>query len=156
MRNQTVTEGMKQALSGERTCEIVKSNITTRAPPYPYVSYTVTSRRNPAGGTDGRLSVGVYVKNYTQVWSVTVQSDRDEEAGRIAGKLHAWFQRTGRLYLCDNGITVQSVEPVGNRDHLLTVRYEYRRGFDVKFTCQDVMEFEEPVIESVELKEGRF
>ena len=40
----------------------------------------------------------------------------------------------------DNGVIVQSVTNITNRDNILTVEYEYKNGFDVVFYLFDETE----------------
>ena len=54
----------------------------------------------------------------------------------------------------DNGVTVQSVTNVTNRDNILTVEYEYKNGFDVVFYLFDETENninKSGIVETVEL-----
>lgn len=109
------------------------ANQTAPIPAYPYVSYTVTQ---PIVSDNKGYSIeanGTRHKSLVQVWSFTVQSDDDEEALNIAMLAYDWFSLIGNTYLYDRDIVVQSVGNVTNRDNLLSIEYEYRRGFDVYF-----------------------
>lgn len=114
-------------------CPVIRSNQTAPIPKYPYISYTITT---PVVSDAKGYSIskdGTRYKSLVQVWSFTVQSDDDEEANNVALQAYDWFAAVGNLYLSDNGIVPQRVRNVSNRDNLLTIEYEYRRGFDVDF-----------------------
>ena len=44
-----------------------------------------------------------------------------------------YFALSGNTYLSDNNIIAQRVQSITSRDNLLTIDYEYRKGFDVDF-----------------------
>lgn len=150
--NSVIAEGIVLALEGEGPCPVVKSNVINKTPPYPYLSFTITSQTLPQRGTDGRLEIGIYSILTEQVWSFTIQSDDENEAVRLARKTWQWFRRAGLLYLSDNEIAVRSVGAIGNRDVFLGSRYEYRQGFDVTFALTDILRFDEPIIETAKLE----
>ena len=117
----------------ERPCTVVMANQTAPIPPYPYVSYTITTPLTAAGGTYGIAEDGTRYRELKQVWSFTVQSDSDTESQILALKIYDWFSLVGRVDLEDNGIIAESVTSVNNRDNLLSIEYEYRNGLDVTF-----------------------
>lgn len=84
----------------------------------------------------------------TQTWSFTVQGSDDDETMDIAMKVRDWLEETGHLELSDSGIIVQSVSAVQNRDTMLTVDYEYRKGFDAVLSM--INEVQEPADETIE------
>lgn len=112
-------------------CVVIKSNISGHTPDYPYISFTVTSR----GGNSGRYGCtgSTYRKQVKVRYSWTVQSNSDSQAETIADTLHDWFELTGYQFFRDNGIGIASVEDITNRDNLITIQYEYRKGFDTEF-----------------------
>lgn len=128
-----VCRGLKEYLN----CTVFCSNQNTEKPSYPYISYTVTTPMSENKGTYGEYSDGMARKAVTQTWSITALSDKDLESLTLANKAREWLDYAGSTYLNDNGVIVQSVTAVNNRDNLLTVGYEYRNGFDVFFTCFD-------------------
>lgn len=130
---ETVVKGLKQYLN----CPVIKSNQAAEPPPYPYVSYTVTTPIGHNRGTHGEYDDGVARKPVTHTWSITVQSDDDIECMTLANKAHDWLDYVGTTYLSDNKVTVQSVTDVQNRDNFLTADYEYKKGFDCFFNCFD-------------------
>lgn len=120
-------------LKKELNIPVIRSNQTGPAPAYPYLSYTITTLINDSNGTWGEYKDNYHRKPFTQVWSITVQSDDASECMELCLKARNWIDHTGTVYLQDNEIIVQSVGAVNNRDNLITVDYEHRMGFDVTF-----------------------
>lgn len=121
-------------------CPVIMANQTSPTPEYPYMSYTITT---PVGANMGGYSVaedGTRYKPMTQTWSFTSQSDDDVEAFLVAMEAFDWFSLTGNTLLSDNGIVAQRVGSIGNRDNLISIEYEYRRGFDVEFLLMHTLE----------------
>lgn len=125
----TVASGLRDYLG----CPVVRSNQNEEPPPYPYCSYTITQLMSENKGTYGEYEDGTDRKPFTQTWSITVQSGDSSESMTLAVKAHEWLDHIGRIYLNDNGVIIQSVGNISNRDNILTVEYEYRNGFDVVF-----------------------
>lgn len=145
--NLVITEGLK-AVTG---CEVVKSNLAgVPIPPYPYISFSILSTETRRGTYSGK---GVRYMPLTQTWSFTVQGDDDDEAMEKAMEARDWLEEAGRLQLGDHGIIVQRVDAVQNRDTLLTVNYEYRKGFDAVLSLMNlVQEPEEETIEKANIE----
>lgn len=145
--NRVIAEGLK-AVTG---CEVVKANLTKAPiPPYPYISFSITQ-------TETRR--GTYSKGekcympLSQTWSITVQGENDDEALQKAMEARDWLEEVGRLELADQGIVVSRVGAIHNRDTLLTLEYEYRKGFDVVFSLMNVVDSErKEVIEQAEIR----
>lgn len=114
-----------------RPCRVVLRNQTAKAPPYPYVAYTVTGPGTLAEGTYNECGDGTLFMPLAQTWSFTVQSDRSGEAAQLALRAVDFFSMAGRAWLEDRGIVARRVGAVNNRDNLLTNQFEYRCGFDV-------------------------
>ena len=138
----TVAKGLKEYLK----CPVIRSNQNKEPPAYPYVSYTITTLMSENKGTYGVYEDGKDRKPFKQIWSITVQSDDDTESVDLAVKAHQWLDHIGRVYLNDNNVYVQSVGGISNRDNILTVEYEYRKGFDVVFELFNVVD--NPIAES--------
>lgn len=147
--NVVITEGLK-AVTG---CEVVKSNLANAPiPGYPYISFTITNTDTKKGAY--AVSGDSRSIPLTQTWSFTVQSDQDNEAQIKAMEARDWLEDTGRLYLADRGIIVQSVGAITNRDTLLTVQYEYRKGFDAVLSLVSMTaDQEKETIEHADMKE---
>lgn len=134
-------------------CEVVKSNIANAPiPPYPYISFTILNtdtRKGTYSASEGKRYIPL-----TQTWSFTVQGDKDNETQLVAMKAKDWLEETGRHCLSDNGIVLRSVGAITNRDTLLTVGYEYRKGFDAVLAIMNTVagEFVE-TIDSAEINE---
>lgn len=141
--NFVIVEKLKEVTG----CEVVKSNLSNAPLPiYPYISFTILNT-DTKKGTYGTYGTGRFI-GLTQTWSFTVQSDKDSEAQRKAMLAKDWLEEAGRVYLADHGIVVQSAGPISNRDTLLSVQYEYRKGFDTVFSL--VNEMQEPEMETIE------
>ena len=63
--------------------------------------------------------------------------NKDNDAQRIPLLAKDWLEEAGRIDLNDGGVVVQSVGDISNRDTLLTVGYEFRKGFDVVFSLMN-------------------
>lgn len=146
--NVLITDGLKEVTGRE----VVKANLANAPiPPYPYLSFSIlnTDTRKGTYSLDG----GKRYMPLAQTWSFTVQGNRDNEVQLIAMKAKDWLEETGRTYLSDEGIIVQSVGAITNRDSLLTVGYEYRKGFDAVFTMMNMTDDQnQEIIEQAELK----
>ncbi len=134
-----VVKGLKKFLQ----IPVIRGNQNAEPPKYPYLSYNVTTVTGENNGTYGEYSDGVDRKPVTQTWSITVQSDDESEALRLASKAHDWLDHIGRAYLSDNHIIVQSVTSVTSRDSILTIKKKKKKGFDIVFWLYD--EIENPI-----------
>ena len=130
---------------------VILANQHSPAPSYPYVSFTVTSLKTGNNGTYSSCHDGVFYKHFRQRWSFTTQSDDDDQCSEITLKAYDWFSQIGITYLSDNEIYIERLEDISNRDNLITIQYEYRRGFDVTFVVMDVIEYDFETIDTVNL-----
>lgn len=129
-----IVNGLQEWLAGKGyNASVIMANQTTPIPAYPYIAYTVTTPVVADMKTYGILSTGTRIKPITQRWSFTVQSGDATEADNVVMTAYDWFVLAGNTYLSDNGIVVKRVENITNRDNLVSIEYEYRRGFDVEF-----------------------
>lgn len=145
--NIAITEGLKRVTG----CEIVKANLANAPiPPYPYISFTILNWSTKKG-TYSKQENETYIQG-KQTWSFTVQGIQDDEAFQTAQLARDWFEESGRLYLNDNRIVIQSVGEITNRDTLLTLDYEYRKGFDVVLSLMNVIKDNTETMEQAELK----
>ena len=134
MRRAVVT-GLKDYLK----CPVIRSNQTGEPPAYPYCSYTITTLMSQNNGTYGEYADGMQTKPFKQIWSITVQSENDSESVELTVKAREWFDNVGTTFLSDCNVIVESVGGVTNRDNIITINYEYRKGFDVTFWLLDVI-----------------
>lgn len=134
-------------------CEVVKANMAgAKIPKYPYISFTVLNTDTRKGTYS--VASGMRFIPLMQTWSFTVQGDKDNEAQQAAMRAKDWLGETGRCCLNDNGIVVQSVGAITSRDTLLTIDYEYRKGFDAVLSIMNAVDGEnEETIEHAEIKE---
>lgn len=147
-----IVKGLKQELN----MPVIRSNQTGPAPAYPYLSYTITSLISDKNGTWGEYEDGMHRKPGTQTWSLTVQSDKADEAMALCIQARDWLDHTGSVHLKDNKIIIQSVGAVTNRDNLITIEYENRFGFDfVIWLLNETGNLQEQtgIIEEVEIKD---
>lgn len=135
----TVVKGLRAYLD----CPVIRSNQTAELPPYPYISYTVTTLMSANRGTYGEWGDGIARKQVTTTWSITALSDDNAESVALAMKAREWLELVGQTYLNDNKVIVQSVGAITNRDNILTYGYEYRNGFDCVFWCHDEVKMPE-------------
>lgn len=131
-----VVEGLKNYVQRP----VIMQNQAAPPPEYPYLSYTITTLAGENKGTYGEYADGTQRKSLTQIWSLSAQSDKESESVFYASKAREWFDNVGTTYLNDNGVIVQSVGSITNRDNLLTVGYEYKKGFDITFVIEDVID----------------
>lgn len=135
-----INKAIITGLENELSCPVIFANQTAKAPPYPYCSFTITSLQGKQKGTFGICEDGIYRREIFQTWSFTVQSGDDDEAMKLALKAHDFFTLRGKLELSDEGVVVQNVTQINNRDNLITIEYEHRYGFDVTFSlCSEVI-----------------
>lgn len=135
----TVVKGLRAYLD----CPVIRSNQTAELPPYPYISYTVTTLMSANRGTYGEWDDGIARKQVTTTWSITALSGDNAESVALAMKAREWLELVGQTYLNDNKVIVQSVGAITNRDNILTYGYEYRNGFDCVFWCHDEVKMPE-------------
>lgn len=126
--NKTIVNGLKQACG----CEVIRANQTSTLPKYPFLSFNIITPLKIKGGTYSEYE-DMKEKEITQVWSFTVQSDSDMEALALAYTAHEWLEDTGTLQLSESGIVARKISDISNRDNLVSVDYEYRKGFDATF-----------------------
>lgn len=117
--------------------EVIQGNQTALPPSYPYGTYNVTTIAGANNGTWQVDADGKARKRVRSIWSFSWLSDDWDESVTLAIKAKNWFEHTGRAWLSEKGITVQSVTEITNRDNILTVEYERKNGFDVVFYVYD-------------------
>lgn len=139
---ETVVTGIKNYLQ----IPFIQSNQNAEPPDYPFLSFTVIKLESENKGTWGEYDDGKDRKAVTQTWSISSLSNDENESIENASKAREWLDYVGRLFLKDNGVIVQSVGAITNRDNVLTTEYEYRNGFDVVFYMMN--EVTNPLTES--------
>lgn len=130
---QTVASGLREYLG----INVIRANQTATAPAYPYATYNVTTIAQANNGTYQQHDDGIDRKMVRSVWSLTILAKDWDESVELATKAREWFEHTGRAWLAEHGITVQSTTDINNRDNILTVEYERKNGFDVFFYVFD-------------------
>lgn len=131
-----VVKGLREYLN----CPVIRSNQNETPPDYPFISYTITTPMSENNGTYGEYEDGTDRKPFTQVWSISALSNDDTESVTLACKTREWFDSVGTLYLNDNNVIIQKIGDITNRDNILTVEYEYKKGFDIVLYLFDTLE----------------
>lgn len=131
-----VMKGLKDYLG----ITMIRSDQTAEAPAYPYGTGKATTPAAANNGTYQQHEDGIDRLLVRSIWSFSFLSDDYDESIMYASKAREWFCHTGRVWLSDNGIIVQSVTDITNRDNILTVDYERKNGFDVVFYVYDEVE----------------
>ena len=140
----TITNGLEHYLSTPtRECKVIRQNQTANTPAYPYVTYSIPTPIAQVGGTYSEADDGTQYRTIQQTWSFTVQSDDQDEALRLAIRIHSFFTSAGTVYLADKDISVYRVGGIATRDTLLSIEYEHRNGLDVTFGLLDKIEPDE-------------
>ena len=116
---------------------VIRGDQAAEAPHYPYMICNATTLASENRGTWQQHEDGIDRKLVRSIWSFTSLSDDYDESVSNAVKAREWLDHTGHVYLSDNGITVQSMTAINNRDNVLTVDYERKNGFDVVFYVYD-------------------
>ncbi len=142
---------------------IIRSSQLHKPPPYPYVTYTITSPRLPNRGSYGIIPGSddpndelsrLYFKQIKFVVSFTVAALDQDAAYHYSALAYEWFELDGVAFLRDHNIGVVRLEPMTARDNALTIETEYRHGFDVRLSTIDFAQRDhEDFIQSIELKE---
>ena len=130
---ETVPKGLKEHIG----VPVIRGNQTAPAPPYPFLSYNVTMIASANNGTWEVHADGTDRKLVRSTWSISSLSDDWDESVQNAIRAREWFDHSGRTWLAERGITVQSVGEITNRDNILSVEYERKNGFDVVFYMYD-------------------
>lgn len=143
---------------------VVPSNTTKKMPAYPFISYTIINTSTKKGtysvATEIENVDGEEVQTNTrympllQKWSFTIQSDNDAEAQHFALLCKDFFECAKYQELADCDIIVADVGDITPRDNMLTIEYEYRKGFDVSIRLNNVtVDTENVTIETVTIND---
>lgn len=111
--------------------KMIRSDQTGPAPAYPYGTGKATTPAAANNGTWQQHDDGVSRLMVRSIWSLSFLSDDYDRSVMLATKAREWLTHTGRVWLSERGIVVQSVTDITNRDNILTVDYESKHGFDV-------------------------
>ena len=117
---------------------MIRSDQTGPAPAYPYGTGKATTPAAANNGTWQQHDDGVSRLMVRSIWSFSFLSADYDESVMLATKAREWVSHTGRVWLSERGIVVQSVTDIANRDNILTVEYESKHGFDVVLYVWDV------------------
>ena len=131
-----VASGLSDALG----VPVIRGNQTAEAPAYPYGVYNITTLAGANNGTYQEHEDGIDRLMVKSIWSFSFLSDDYDQSVSLALAARMWFEHTGRAWLAEYGLTVQSTTEITNRDNILTVEYERKNGFDVVFYVYDEAE----------------
>ena len=120
--------------------KMIRSDQTGPAPAYPYGTGKATTPAAANNGTWQQHEDGIDRLLVRSIWSLSFLSGDYDESVMLASKAREWLTHTGRTWLSENGIIVQSTTDIANRDNILTVDYESKHGFDVVFYVYDEAE----------------
>lgn len=119
---------------------MIRSDQTANAPAYPYGTGKATTPAAANNGTWQQHEDGIDRLMVRSIWSLSFLSGDYDESVMLATKAREWLTHTGRVYLSERGIVVQSVTDITNRDNILTVDYESKHGFDAVLYVWDEVE----------------
>ena len=129
----TVSQGLKEYLG----IPVIRGNQEQEAPAHPYASYNLTTPATKNGGTYQQHEDGKDRKLVKSIMSLSFLAKDYDESMMYALKAREWFDHTGRTWLSERGVVVQSVTDITNRDNILSAEYERKNGFDVTFYVYD-------------------
>ena len=144
----TIREVICKSIKEHLQIPVIRTNQNATPPDYPYISYTITTLMRTNNGTYGLFieddgkgnSKKYYRKEFQQIWSFTVCADDDLTSKEFAFSLYDFLDKIGKIDLAENGVVIQRIDDITNRDNLLTTEYEYRNGFDVYFAFMNEIE----------------
>lgn len=144
----TIRHVITSAIEAHIGKPVIRTNQDATPPEYPYIAYTITTLMRTNNGTYGEFieedkngaSKKYYRKEFQQVWSFTACADDDLTSKELALQLYDFLDNIGALDLAEDGVVIQRIENITNRDNLLTNGYEYRNGFDVFFAFMNEIE----------------
>lgn len=131
---------VSQGLKGYTGRPVIRGNQTAPLPPFPFLSYNVTTPAGDNKGTYQKHEDGIDRLMVRSVWSFSAHAEDWDESVMLATQAREWIEHSGRAWLAEHGITVQSTTEVTNRDNILTVEYERKNGFDAVFYFYDEVE----------------
>lgn len=120
--------------------QMIRQDQTGPAPAYDYGTIKATTPAAANNGTWQQHEDGIDRLMVRSIWSLSFLSDDYDRSVMLATKAREWVTHTGRVWLSDRGITVQSATDITNRDNILTVDYESKHGFDVVLYVYDEVE----------------
>lgn len=132
---------------GEK-CPVLLSTSVQKQIPYPYISYTITNPRIEPVKWSMYEELGEdtikrkYETIIEQVYSFTVIGNEEDQVQDLMHKAVNYFRIYGVNDLSIHQIVIVDVSNVQNRDNFVSVEYEKRIGFDVRFRMVEVSEHE--------------
>ena len=134
-------------------CPVVLSTSVEPQIDYPYISYTITNPRiepvkySMFEEANADKIVRRYETIIEQVYSFTIIGNEEDQVQDLMHKAVNYFRIYGVDNLSIHQIAIVEVSNVQNRDNFVTVDYEKRIGFDVRFRMTEVSEYSANYIE---------
>lgn len=143
----SIIGGLNEYMKGE--CVILQSTNVEKTQEYPYGTYTIINPRlepvRPAiyenESTDSIKRT--YETIIEQVYSFTIIGNEEDQVLDLTHKAINFFRIYGVKQLSIKNIVIVEVSNVQNRDNFVTIDYEKRVGFDVRFRMVEVSEYED-------------
>ena len=136
---------------------VIQSEDSGEQPAYPFMTFSVNSPYLPLAHNskeeieeDGK-SITRETEHFEQVYSFTVIGEDEDVVQDNLVKAIQFFKVFGIQILKDNGIAIVEVYNAQKRDTFLTIDYERRAGFDVRIRVAHNLDFENEIIENVEI-----
>ena len=129
-------------------CPVLLSTSVEPQQKYPYISYTITNPRiEPVKYSmyeETRLDriKRRYETIIEQVYSFTVIGNEEDQVHDLLHKAVNYFRIYGVNDLSIHQIAIVEVSNVQNRDNFISVEYEKRIGFDVRFRVTEISDYE--------------
>lgn len=129
-------------------CPVLLSTSVEKQIPYPYISYTITNPRIEPVKWSMYEEIGTdtikrrYETIIEQVYSFTVIGNEEDQVQDLMHEAVNYFRIYGVDDLSIHQIAIVEVSNVQNRDNFVSVEYEKRIGFDVRFRMTEVSEYE--------------
>ena len=171
-----------KALADYMSMNIAHTNSSAERPPYPFLTYNITSPHLPHQVIDNfekelvdseeegfdedieyasvtQPSLVLSINSHDTEDASTVETEggnmimeQDNGAYEKAKEVWDWFNLVGRDHLRQAGFTVVEAGNIEDRDVLHELNYERRKGFDVTLRYLDTVKITTETIESVEYR----
>lgn len=141
-----IVGGLNEYMGDE--CPVLLSTSVEPQQDYPYISYTITNPRIEPVKWSMYEELGTdtikrrYETIIEQIYSFTVIGNEEDQVHDLLHKAINYFRIYGVDELAIHQIVIVDVSNVQNRDNFVTVEYEKRIGFDVRFRMVEVSEHE--------------
>ena len=138
--------GLNEYMGDE--CPVLLSTSVETQEDYPYISYTITNPRiepvkySMYEEANEHKIVRKYETIIEQVYSFTVIGNDEDQVHDLMHKAVNYFRIYGVDNLSIHQIAIVEVSKIQNRDNFVSIDYEKRIGFDVRFRMTEVSQLE--------------